>query len=118
VRHDSRLSYRDRSLVGGMPPIGSRRRRWFEPVQSFQGGVLDVVDALPGTVLADQIGLVESDACLGQDVVLGAAARTHRELHAGLREAPGATDRKLLAAAIEMVDEAFKIAAALSPGDA
>jgi hypothetical protein len=31
-----------------------------EPVDPFQGGVLDVVDALPGAAPADQLGLVEA----------------------------------------------------------
>jgi len=107
------------SLVLGRRDVADRLQQaaMVEPVQSFQGGVLDVVDALPGTVpqgtvAADQLGLVETDDRLGQGVV-GVAARAHRELHAGLGEALRVADREVLAAAIGVVDEALKIAAAL-----
>ena len=40
-----------------------------EPVHPLQGGVLDVVDALPGAAAADQLGLVQADDRLGQGVV-------------------------------------------------
>jgi hypothetical protein len=36
-----------------------------EPVDPFQGGVLDLVDALPGAAPADQLGLVQADDRLG-----------------------------------------------------
>jgi hypothetical protein len=36
-----------------------------EPVDPLQGGVLDLVDALPGAAAADQFGLVRADDGLG-----------------------------------------------------
>jgi hypothetical protein len=36
-----------------------------EPVDPLQGGVLDLVDALPGAAAADQLGLVRADDGLG-----------------------------------------------------
>jgi hypothetical protein len=39
-----------------------------EPVDPLQGGVLDLVDALPGAAPADQLGLVQPDDRLGQRI--------------------------------------------------
>jgi hypothetical protein len=40
-----------------------------EPVDVFEGGELDVVEAAPGASPADQLGLVEPDGRLGHGVV-------------------------------------------------
>ena len=37
-----------------------------DPVDPLQGGVLDLVEALPGAAAADQLGLVQADDGLGQ----------------------------------------------------
>jgi len=42
-----------------------------EPVDPVQGGQLEVVDAVPWTVAADEFGLVEADQALGLAVVVG-----------------------------------------------
>ena len=39
-----------------------------EPVDPFQGGELEVVEALPRSAVADELGLVEPDDRLGQRV--------------------------------------------------
>jgi len=41
--------------------MGSRMRRWFEPVDVFQGGVVDVVEAAPWSPIVDEFGLVGAD---------------------------------------------------------
>ncbi len=50
---------------GGVQPGG------VEPVDPVQGGQLEVVDAVPWTVAADEFGLVEADQALGLAVVVG-----------------------------------------------
>jgi len=47
-----------------------------EPVDPFQGGVFDVVEASPGSSLADDFGLVEPDDGFGEGVVIGIADRS------------------------------------------
>ena len=44
-----------------------------EPVDPLQGGVLDLVKALPGAASADQLGLVQPDRGLAEPVVQGVA---------------------------------------------
>ena len=39
-----------------------------EPLHPVQGGELKVVDAMPGSVVADALGLVEADHALGHGV--------------------------------------------------
>jgi hypothetical protein len=63
-----------------------------EPVDPFQGGVLDLVDALPGASPADQLGLVQPDDRLGQGVVVAVAAGTDRGDRAGVGEPFGVAD--------------------------
>ena len=41
-----------------------------EPVEVLQGGVLHVFQTTPGTVFADQLGLVETVEGFGQSVVV------------------------------------------------
>jgi len=45
-----------------------------EPVDPFQGGELEVVEASPGAFVADELGLVEADDRLGQGVVVAVAS--------------------------------------------
>lgn len=42
-----------------------------EPVHPVQGRELDVIDAPPRAVRADELGLVQADLGLGQGVVVG-----------------------------------------------
>jgi hypothetical protein len=65
------------SAAGRLPSIvgGLKLRRWdiadwlqepavVEPVDPLQGGVLDLVEALPGATAADQFGLVQPNEAL------------------------------------------------------
>jgi hypothetical protein len=72
-----------------------------EPVDPLQGGVLDLVDALPRAVPADQLGLVQADDRFGQGVIERVAAGTDRSDGAGLGEPFGVADRQVLAALSE-----------------
>lgn len=45
-----------------------------EPIDPLEGRVLDAVEVLPGTLPADQLGLVEADDRLGQGALVGIAA--------------------------------------------
>jgi len=67
-----------------------------EPVDPLQGGVLDLVDALPGATPADQLGLVQPDDRLGQGVVVAVADRAHRGDRPGLGQAFGIADGQVL----------------------
>jgi hypothetical protein len=49
-----------------------------EPVDVAQGGELDVVEALPGTLRIDEFPLVPTDEAFGHGVVVAVTARTHR----------------------------------------
>jgi len=67
-----------------------------EPVDPLQGGVLDLVVALPGAVAADQFGLVQADDRLGQRVVVGVAAGADRGDGTGFGQAFGVADGQVL----------------------
>ena len=72
-----------------------------EPVDPLQGGVFDLVDALPRAAPADQFGLVQPDDGLGQRVVVAVAAGAHRGDRAGLSQAFGVANGQILAALSE-----------------
>jgi len=67
-----------------------------EPVDPFQGGVFDLVDAFSGATAADELGLVQPDDGLGQGVVIGVAAGANRGDGAGLGQALGVADGEIL----------------------
>ena len=69
-----------------------------EPVDPLQGGVLDLIQALPGAAPTDEFGLVQADDRLGQGVVVGVPAGADRGDRTGLGEALGVADRQVLAA--------------------
>lgn len=56
-----------------------------EPVDPFEGGDLDLVDAAPGSALFDQFGLEQPDLGLGECVVVGIADRADRWVRRRLR---------------------------------
>jgi hypothetical protein len=60
---DLELEGRD-VVEGSVKPLG------VEPVHPTERGELDVVDAAPGALLADQLGLVEAVGRLGQSIVV------------------------------------------------
>jgi len=62
-------------VVGGLEVGRWNVADWFqepavvEPVDPLQGGVLDLIQALPGATSVDQLGLVQPNDRLGQGVV-------------------------------------------------
>lgn len=55
-----------------------------EPVDPFQRGELDLLGALPGPFVADDLGLVEADDALGEGVDAPIAVKQPRTLAGGL----------------------------------
>ena len=49
-------------------PVGLEEAAVVEPVDPFEGRVLEVVEAAPGAAVADELGLVEPDDRLGEGV--------------------------------------------------
>ena len=83
-----------------------------EPVDPFEGGVLEVVEAAPGAAVADELGLVEPDDRLGEGVVVRVALRADRVDRAGLGEAFGVANREILHAPVGVVDQLVEAVAA------
>ena len=50
---------------GGSHPDGGVRVNGVRPVDQLSGGVLDGVDVLPGSLVTDELGLVQRVECLG-----------------------------------------------------
>ncbi len=57
-----------------------------EPVHPVQGRQLEVVDAAPGSLVADALELVEPDQALGLGVVVGIADAADRRNRTGKGE--------------------------------
>ena len=66
------------------------------PVDVGESGQLDLLEAAPGAMAADQLGLVQPDDRLGQAVVVAVADRADRRRGADLGEAFGVADRGVL----------------------
>jgi hypothetical protein len=71
------------------------------PVDPLEGGVLDVVEAAPGTATSDELGLVEAVEGLGCGVVEGVALGADRGDRTCGGEAFGVADREVLGARSE-----------------
>ena len=69
------------------------------PVDPLESRVLDVVEAPPGSLSADDLGLVEADHRLGERVVVGVTSTADRGLDFGLSEPVGVADRQVLKSA-------------------
>jgi hypothetical protein len=95
------------SVVGGLEfgwwemADGPQEPAVVEPVDPLQGGVLDLIQALPGATPADQLGLVQADDRLGQRIVERVAAGADRGDCAGVGQPLGVADRQVLAALSE-----------------
>ena len=70
-----------------------------EPVHVLGDGDLQVVDAFPRSLVADQLGLEQRVERLGQRVVVGVAAGADRGDRAGLGQALGVANGDVLNAA-------------------
>ena len=68
-----------------------------EPVDPFEGGEFEVVEAPPGAFVADQFGLVEPEDRFGHCVVVGIAFRANRVDDAIGGESFGVANREILA---------------------
>ncbi len=77
-----------------------------EPVDSFEGGILDGLEGAPRPAPVDDLGLVEPVDGLCQRIVIAVADAADRGLDAGLGQALGVLDRDVLAAAIGVMDKA------------
>ena len=63
------------------------------PVDPFQGGEFDVVEAFPGAAVVDQFGFEQADLGFGQGVVQGVTDRADAGRSTGLGQALGKGDR-------------------------
>src|SRR3954453_13451926 len=66
------------------------------PVEPLEGGQLDVVDVLPGSAAADQLGLEQADLALSQGVVKGVTHGAHAGCRAGGGQPFGERNRGVL----------------------
>jgi len=57
-----------------------KQARVVEPVDPLERRELDLFEALPGPLVADDLGLVEADHAFGHGVVVGVAAAPDRGL--------------------------------------
>lgn len=77
-----------------------------EPVDSFERGVLDCLEAAPRSTPVEQLSLVETVDDLRQSVVVAVSGASDRQLDARFGKTFGVLDQYSLAAAIGVVDEA------------
>ena len=78
-----------------------------EPVDPFEGRILDRFEGSPRPAPVDHLSFVEPVVRLGEGVVVGIPDTAHRGNHAGVGEAFGVADRQVLAASITVMDEAI-----------
>lgn len=86
-----------------------------EPVDIVQGGVLDVIEPLPGAMMTDQFGLVEPSEGLGEGIVLAVAPGTDRRDGTGLGQTLGILDGQVLRAPVTVMDQPSEGHGAASP---
>ena len=80
--------------------VGFEEAAVVEPVDPFEGGVFEVVEAAPGAAVADELCFVEPDDRLGESVVVGVALRPDRVHRTGLGEPLGVANRDVLNAPV------------------
>jgi hypothetical protein len=66
------------------------------PVDPFQGGEFDVVEAFPGSAVVDQFGFEQADLGFGQRVVQSVTDRADAGRDAGVGQALGEGDGGVL----------------------
>lgn len=71
-----------------------------EPVDVVEGGLVDVVEAAPGTVLVDELRLVVSVEGFSHGVVVGVSLRAHGGHCAFLAEALSVANAEVLHASV------------------
>ena len=67
-----------------------------EPIDPFQGGELDGLEAAPWPAPVDHLGLVETVDGFGEGIVIGISDTADRGLHACFNQALGVFDRDVL----------------------
>src|SRR4030095_6733043 len=78
-----------------------------EPIDPFEGSVLDLVEMTPGTTVMNDLGLKQSDDRLSEGIVVRVADAAHRWFDACLRQALRITNRQILTAPVAVVHHAF-----------
>ena len=76
-----------------------------EPVDPFECGELDGLEAAPWRTPMDHLSLVETVDGLGESVVIGISDNADRRLDAGLSQALGVLNGYVLAAPVAVVHE-------------
>jgi hypothetical protein len=76
-----------------------------EPVHPFQRGELNGFNVSPRSASLDQFRLIETDDRLGERVVVGIANAIYRRLDASFGQTIRVANRKVLHAAIAMVNQ-------------
>ena len=77
-----------------------------EPVDVFEGCVLEMVKVPPWSFLSDEFCLVQSDDGFGEGIIVGVAYRADRWFDAGFGETLGVSNGQILRAGIGMMYEA------------
>ena len=96
-------------LDGWDEPDLTAEKTVVEPVDVFGEGDLEVLDALPWSLVADGLGLERRVERFGEGVVVEVAATPGRSDDPCLREAPGVADSELLNASIAVMDEVGQV---------
>jgi hypothetical protein len=78
-----------------MGPWGFEEAAVVEPVDPFEGRVLEVVEAAPRAAVADELGLVEPDDRFGEGIVVRVAPRPDRVDGACFGQALGVANREI-----------------------
>lgn len=78
-----------------------------EPIDPFEGLVLDGLAGLPRAEPVDDLGLEQSDHALGEGIVMAVADAADGRLDAGLRQPLRVADADLLRSAVAVVDQAL-----------
>jgi len=81
------------------------------PVDVLDRRDLEVVEAAPGTAVADEFGLVERVERLGHRVVVAVASRPDRGDSVGLGQALGVANRSVLHSTVAVVDQPGQVGA-------
>ena len=82
-----------------------------EPVDTFESGEFEIVEAAPGSLVANQSGLVEAVDRLGERVVIRIASGPDRLDNPVFGESLGVANRQILPAAVAVMNELVEIGA-------
>jgi hypothetical protein len=85
-------------FVRGYVSDGLQEPSVIEPIDPFQGGELDGLEAAPWPAPVDHLGLVETADGFGEGIVIGISDTADRGVHACFNQALGVFDRDVLAA--------------------